>query len=151
LTFDGLVNSESLAIGTDYTVTSAAFDNANMGSNKTVRMNVALVSNTKTDNYNLTNGTNYNLTGQRIDEIPLDKETLEELGVTVDLTKTPVEVTVPDNVTGLGDITVRYASRSPSSSTSQQPAKSSTAAEYGRTAVRSISPRPPPAKRGYTA
>jgi hypothetical protein len=51
------------------------------------------------------------LTGQRIDEFLLDLEALEDLGVTVDLTKTPVEVTVPDNITGLGDITVKYNGR----------------------------------------
>jgi methionine-rich copper-binding protein CopC len=111
LTFDGLENSDSLVIVTDYAVTSAAFTDANAGSNKTVRMNVALVSNTTTDNYNLTNGTNYDLTGQSIDEAPLGTEVLEALGVTVDLTKMPVEVTVPDSVTGLGEITVKYNGR----------------------------------------
>jgi hypothetical protein len=67
VTFAGLENSETLAITTDYAVTSAAFTDVNAGSgNRTVRMTVTLLSTTKAGNYNLTNGTDYNLTGQSI-------------------------------------------------------------------------------------
>jgi uncharacterized repeat protein (TIGR02543 family) len=67
VTFDGLENSETLAIGTDYEVADAAFTNANAGAaNRTVEMTVALKSTTKANNYNLINGTDYPLTGQSI-------------------------------------------------------------------------------------
>jgi hypothetical protein len=65
LTFSGLENSETLTINTDYTV-SAAFTDANAGSGKTVQMTVTLESAPTANNYNLTNGTDYNLAGQSI-------------------------------------------------------------------------------------
>lgn len=65
LTFGGLQNSETLAPGTDYTVTGAQFDSADAGTNKTVTGTVALTTTAKTQNYALANGT-LNLTGQII-------------------------------------------------------------------------------------
>lgn len=55
VTFNGLQNSETLASVTDFTV-SAAFDNANAGTGKTVSGIVALSSTEKAKNYNLTSG-----------------------------------------------------------------------------------------------
>jgi hypothetical protein len=103
LTFGGLAGGESLDINTDYTV-SAAFTDPNAGSNKTVRIAVTLLNTPKTGNYNL-NVTNFDLTGQSIEKAVPD---LEALGVTADLSRAPVRITVPDDVAGLGVITVKY-------------------------------------------
>ncbi|MEG0944854.1 MAG: YDG domain-containing protein, partial [Angelakisella sp.] len=54
LTFSGLVNGETLAITTDYTVGSPAYNTADAGTNKTVTGTATLVSNAKTNNYTLT-------------------------------------------------------------------------------------------------
>ncbi|WP_347488029.1 YDG domain-containing protein [Desulfoscipio sp. XC116] len=65
ITFDGLQNSETLAIGTDYTVTEAAFDSADAGSDKTVTGAVMLAGSGTAKNYTLSS-TGLNLTGQSI-------------------------------------------------------------------------------------
>ncbi|MDR1601381.1 MAG: YDG domain-containing protein, partial [Tannerella sp.] len=113
VTFDGLKNSETLAIDTDYEVTSAAFDDADAGNaNRTVEMTVTLKSTATANNYNLTNGTNYPLTGQTIakatptlDALILDADTFthytdEPQGVATPTLKAPY--------TGLGEVTVKY-------------------------------------------
>ena len=51
--FTGLVNSETLTLGVDYTVT-AAFDDANAGEGKTVSYTVTLADTAKANNYTLT-------------------------------------------------------------------------------------------------
>ena len=56
ISFTGLEGGQSMLITTDYSVTGAAFDNANAGTNRTVTGTVALVANSKTDNYTLSSG-----------------------------------------------------------------------------------------------
>ncbi|MEG0825737.1 MAG: YDG domain-containing protein, partial [Oscillospiraceae bacterium] len=53
LTFGGLVNGETLALTTDYTVGAPAYDTADAGTNKTVTGTATLVSNATTGNYTL--------------------------------------------------------------------------------------------------
>ena len=66
VTFSGLQNSETLALGTDYIVIGATFDNANAGSSKTVTDTVSLVEDgSVTKNYTLPIGS-LTLTGQSI-------------------------------------------------------------------------------------
>lgn len=67
LTFDGLQNGETLALGTDYTITNAQFDSADAGTGKTVTGTVSLTTTAKAQNYALANGT-LSLTGQIIDK-----------------------------------------------------------------------------------
>jgi hypothetical protein len=66
VSFSGLLSGESLAIDEDYEVTNATFNNADAGVNKTVQMTVTLKNTPTANNYNLTNGVNYQLTGQSI-------------------------------------------------------------------------------------
>ncbi|MDR1600930.1 MAG: YDG domain-containing protein, partial [Tannerella sp.] len=113
VSFSGLENSDTLVIDTDYEITSAAFTDANAGSaNRIVEMTVALKSTAKTNNYNLTNGTNYQLTGQTIakatltpDDLIIDPDTFarytdEPQGIDLPTLKPPR--------TGLGAVTVKY-------------------------------------------
>lgn len=55
VTFDGLQNSESLTISTDFSAT-CTFDNANAGTGKTAAGTVSLLSTAKANNYNLADG-----------------------------------------------------------------------------------------------
>jgi hypothetical protein len=57
--FSGLVNTETLAKGTDYTVTSATFGDANVGADKPVTLSVALANTAKAKNYSLSNGSSF--------------------------------------------------------------------------------------------
>jgi hypothetical protein len=60
LTFDGLQNSETLALTDDYTFISAVFAGANVGDNKMVTVtSVTLKNSAKATNYTLTNGASY--------------------------------------------------------------------------------------------
>ena len=54
--FDGLVGSEDLVAGVDYTVSNAAFDDENVGENKTVSATVTLISD-RAKKYLFPNGT----------------------------------------------------------------------------------------------
>ena len=54
IVFNGLVNSDELVKNTDYTV-QASFDNANVGDDKNVTLNVTLLNNNKTNSYKLIN------------------------------------------------------------------------------------------------
>ncbi|MEA4971434.1 MAG: MBG domain-containing protein [Candidatus Pelethousia sp.] len=63
--FGGLQNSETLALGDDYTVSGAQFDSADAGENKALTAVVALKSTEITGNYTLTSE-NLSLTDQRI-------------------------------------------------------------------------------------
>ena len=65
LIFSGLQNGESLALGSDYTVSSAQFDSAEAGDNKTLTAMVVLEGTALAGNYILT-GTSLNLTNQTI-------------------------------------------------------------------------------------
>lgn len=66
LTFSGLLNSETLTITTDYTISNAHFNSADAGNDKTVTGTAALVSTgTTAKNYTLTNPSLF-LTGQTI-------------------------------------------------------------------------------------
>ena len=56
VTFDGLKNGETLALGTDYTATGT-FADANAGENKSVTVTVTLANTAKANNYNLTPNT----------------------------------------------------------------------------------------------
>ncbi|MCL1839971.1 S8 family serine peptidase [Candidatus Saccharibacteria bacterium] len=56
VTFTGLEGGQSLTLTTDYTVSSAQFNNADAGTGKTVTGTVALVANSKTNNYILSSG-----------------------------------------------------------------------------------------------
>ena len=56
VTFTGLASGESLTLDTDYTVSSAAFADKNVGSGKTVTGTVALKDSTVANNYVLTSG-----------------------------------------------------------------------------------------------
>ena len=67
VTFGGLQNSETLVLGTDYTVTGAQFNGADAGSGKTVTGMVALGSTTKANNYTLANGS-LSISGQAIEK-----------------------------------------------------------------------------------
>jgi hypothetical protein len=68
--FSGTANSEPLAIDTDYEVTAAVFADVNAGTGKTVTITVVLKSTDKANNYDLTNGVAYALTGQTIGKCP---------------------------------------------------------------------------------
>ena len=61
VTFTGLVNGETLALGTDYTATGT-FGSADAGENKSVTVTVALKESATVKNYQLSNGT-VNATG----------------------------------------------------------------------------------------
>jgi hypothetical protein len=103
VTFSNLSAGESLILNTDYTVTASFTDpNAGIG-NRTVRLTVTLLNTSTAGKYSL-NVTDYDLTGQSIAKAIPD---LEALGVTADLSQAPVKITVPANVVGLGDITVK--------------------------------------------
>lgn len=65
LIFSGLQNGESLALGSDYTISSAQFDSAEAGDNKTLTAMVVLESTALAGNYTLTS-TSLNLTNQTI-------------------------------------------------------------------------------------
>jgi|GEM_PF-2558783 len=54
--FTGLQNSETLTLGTDYTVTDAVFNSANVADAATVTATVALTGSTTASNYTLTSG-----------------------------------------------------------------------------------------------
>ena len=54
--FTGLVNGETLALGTDYSV-SGEFDSADAGENKSVSVTVTLADTAKANNYSLTSNT----------------------------------------------------------------------------------------------
>ena len=56
VTFTGLVNGETLALGTDYTATGT-FADTNAGENKSVTVTVTLANTAKANNYNLTPNT----------------------------------------------------------------------------------------------
>ena len=56
VTFTGLVNGETLALGTDYTATGT-FGSADAGENKSVTVTVALKESATAKNYQLSNGT----------------------------------------------------------------------------------------------
>jgi hypothetical protein len=49
--FGGLQNSETLTLGTDFTVSGAEFDNRNAGTNKTVSATIALSNTARANNY----------------------------------------------------------------------------------------------------
>ena len=55
VTFNGLKNSETLAMNTDFTV-SSEYENETAGTNKTVTGTISLSSTAKANNYNLTSG-----------------------------------------------------------------------------------------------
>ena len=55
VTFDGLKNGETLALGTDYTATGA-FADANAGENKSVTVTVTLADTDRANNYTLASG-----------------------------------------------------------------------------------------------
>lgn len=63
VTFDGLVNNETLTLGTDFTAT-AVYDNANASDNAAAKATVALKNTVKANNYNLTSGTDLAATGK---------------------------------------------------------------------------------------
>lgn len=67
--FDGLQNSETLEVNTDYTVT-AAFDGPNAGTDKTVTGQLTLSPTDKANNYNLADGS-ISLTDQTISQAEL--------------------------------------------------------------------------------
>ena len=84
VTFDGLVNGESLTPNKDYTA-SGTFADANAGKNKTVNANITLK--TSVTNYTLTEGT-YRQSGCTINKAPAPQQTTEwQLYVTNDLAK----------------------------------------------------------------
>ncbi|MDR3366713.1 MAG: YDG domain-containing protein [Prevotellaceae bacterium] len=62
VTLSGLANSETLSLGTDYTV-AATFNNANAGSGKPVTVNVALTNTTKASNYTFSGSSSQQVTG----------------------------------------------------------------------------------------
>lgn len=63
VTFNGLVNSETLTLGTDFTAT-AAYDNANASDNAAAKATVTLKDSVKANNYNLTSGADLAATGK---------------------------------------------------------------------------------------
>jgi hypothetical protein len=108
LGFTGLESGDNLTDGTDYTV-SASFADASAGAGKTVTATVTLSSTATANNYSLTNGTNYLLTGDITPVIP----TLASLGfdltaVTYSGSSKPLAVTAATDVNGLGAVTVYY-------------------------------------------
>ena len=56
VTFTGLQNSETLAIGTDYTVSGASYNSSDAGTTHTVTATVTLTATAKAANYTLTSG-----------------------------------------------------------------------------------------------
>ena len=63
VTFDGLVNNETLTLGTDFTAT-AVYDNANASDNAAAKATVTMKDTVKANNYNLTSGTDLAATGK---------------------------------------------------------------------------------------
>lgn len=63
VTFDGLVNNETLTLGTDFTAT-AVYDNANASDNAAAKATVTMKDTVKANNYNLTSGTDLTATGK---------------------------------------------------------------------------------------
>lgn len=61
--FDGLVNNDSLVLGTDFTAT-AVYDSADASTAAAAKATVSLGTTDKAKNYNLTNGTNFAATGK---------------------------------------------------------------------------------------
>ncbi|MDR2814101.1 MAG: leucine-rich repeat protein, partial [Prevotellaceae bacterium] len=113
LTFDGLVGNSELALDLDYTLSGAAFADANAGAgNRIARMTVALKSSDKTGSYTLINGTNYSLMGQTITKATLTTEHLSyTLPSVVEYDGNPHGVENPilqDKYTGIGVITLYY-------------------------------------------
>jgi hypothetical protein len=56
VTFEGLQNNETLALGTDYTVSGASFNDADVADAHTVTAAAALKASAKANNYSLANG-----------------------------------------------------------------------------------------------
>ncbi len=83
--FGGLQNGESLTLGTDYTVTGAAFDSASVGGGKTVTAIVTLNNTAKANNYTLDNGS-LTLSGQTIQKGMISDVTYN-MGVATNLAK----------------------------------------------------------------
>lgn len=63
VTFDGLVNNETLTLGTDFTAT-AVYDNANASDNAAAKATVTMKDTVKANNYNLTSSTDLAATGK---------------------------------------------------------------------------------------
>ncbi len=80
--FDGLVNEETLKIGTDYTIDSATFADANAGENKTVTATISLTESDKANNYQLSS---------------------TKATATADINKKAITVTAEDNTKIAGD------------------------------------------------
>ncbi|MDR0711612.1 MAG: YDG domain-containing protein, partial [Prevotellaceae bacterium] len=108
--FIEIVLGETLAIGTDYAVDSAAFDNPCPGNTRTVSLKVALVEESEAaKNYEFANGS-YTLTNQAIQK---REPTMEDItytlpsAITYDGEKHSVVVTLK-NGTGNGYVEVTY-------------------------------------------
>jgi hypothetical protein len=112
VTFSGLENGEQLDMNTDYTVNAAFTDPAAGIGTKTVQMTLTLNSVPKADNYNLTNGVNFQLTGQTImagtaptpDLLDFDLSSVYYDGQTHAIVVTPK----PAYTGKLGAVTVKY-------------------------------------------
>ena len=63
VTFTDLVAGEALTLGTDFTAT-AAYDSANANDNAAAKAQIVLSNTVKANNYSLTNGTNFDVTGK---------------------------------------------------------------------------------------
>ena len=113
LTFSGLTGGDSLIISTDYMVSAAAFDDAGVATNKTVKVTAALTGTTAAGNYNLTNGTDYSgpsLTGDITSYILTGADLAYDLSSVV-YDGSPQGIPAPTlnaPLAGLGDITVKY-------------------------------------------
>ncbi len=113
VTFNGLANGETLAIGTDYTVTNATFDNAKVGTNKAVTATITLSDTAKANNYNLTNGADYSSDTGEITGIVITEDMITVDTADKTYTKSAIEpvVTVKNGATSLTkgtDYTVTY-------------------------------------------
>jgi hypothetical protein len=108
VTFYELENSEFLKFDEDYKVTSAAFTDPNAGSgNRIVQMTVVLENTDKANNYNLTNGTNWQLANQSIVKADLTAAHLKSVTESVNYDGLPHAATIElaSPCTGLGIIT----------------------------------------------
>jgi|GEM_PF-1724532 len=111
VSFSGLAGSQTLNLTTDYTVSGAAYDNADVGTSKPVTATVSLVINSKTNNYNLSYG-DLSTTGNIIRPIPTTDEIDFTIPTGIIYNASPRPITTPtpsDGVIGLGAITVKYA------------------------------------------
>jgi uncharacterized repeat protein (TIGR02543 family) len=114
VTFEGLVAGQSLKLNEDYTVSGEQFLDANAGTNRTVKMDVALAGTAKANNYTLTGGQNYQLTNQTIHKAVPDTSHLtfeRNSSVTYDGLAHPFSVSLKSEYTQMGDITVLYNGR----------------------------------------